>query len=96
MSQIALVKLTKINAQIAELERDRKEIRDALNHTLLDLLNQKSLADTDFEMLVGGILSVHQMLLSDDPSHQKQKETWKKEGALYQASRKKSIKKKAA
>ncbi len=92
MSHNALIKLTKINAHIQELEKERKVIREKLNHTLLELINKNSFTDIDFETLMGGILSIQKTIMMDDAQSNKQKEVWKKEGYSYQVARKKSIK----
>ena len=92
MSQNDLIKLTRINAQIQDLEQERKILRDKLNHTLLDILNQNEYTKIDFETLIGGILSIKKTFYSDDDSSNKTKSLWKKEGASYQTARRKSTK----
>ena len=92
MSHNALMKLAKINAHIQELETERKMIREKLNQTLLELINQNPFTDIDFETLLGGILFIQKTILIDDDVSNTQKLLWKKEGSSYQAARKKSIK----
>jgi hypothetical protein len=95
MSQNDLIKLTRINAQIQDLEQERTVLRDKLNHTLLDILNQHEYTKIDFETLIGGILSIKKTFYSDDESSNKTKSLWKKEGVNYQTARKKSTKTKS-
>ena len=92
MSQSVLTKITKINAQILELETEKKEMRDKLNQTLLTLISQSAIEDVDFETCVGGILFIQKTIQSNDVGDQKQKDVWKKEGALYLSARKKMTK----
>ena len=92
MSHIALTKITKINAQILELETEKKAMSDKLNQTLLTLISQSAIEDVDFETRVGGLLFIQKTLQSNDIPDQKQKDIWKKEGALYLSARKKTTK----
>ena len=92
MSHIALTKITKINAQILELETEKKAMSDKLNQILLTLLSQSAIEDVDFETRVGGILFIQKTIQSNDVAEQKQKDVWKKEGALYLSARKKMTK----
>lgn len=91
-----MLKLAKINAQIMELESERNSLKDNLNKTILDLLNQQSTLTTDFETLIGGIITIQKTLPKNDEASQKQKEVWKNEGLSYYKSNKKSVKKEAA
>ena len=93
MSHIALTKITKINAQILELEAERKAMSDKLNQILLTLLSQSAIEDVDFETRVGGTLFIQKIIQGNDVQNQKQKDVWKKEGALYLSARKKTTKK---
>ncbi len=87
MSQSALTKITKINEQILELEKERNLIREKLNHTILDIINHHLFKEIDFDTLIGGILSIQKTFVIDDAASNKQKELWKKEGSAYQKSR---------
>lgn len=92
MSHIALTKITKINAQILELEAEKKAMSDKLNEILLTLLSQSAIEDVDFETRIGGILFIQKTIRSNDVPDQKKKDIWKKEGALYLSTRKKKTK----
>ena len=92
MSHIALTKITKINAQILELEAEKKAMSDKLNQTLLTLISKSAIENVDFETRVGGLLFIQKTLQSNDIPDQKQKDIWKKEGALYLSARKKTTK----
>ena len=92
MSHIALTKITKINAQILELETEKKAMSEKLNQTLLTLISKSSVENVDFETRVGGLLFIQKTLQSNDVPDQKKKDIWKKEGALYLLARKKTTK----
>lgn len=90
MSQLKRQKLERINAQIIKLEHEKKILKENIKQDIVNLLDDRLLLNSDFETLIGGVLSIQKVLLNANDTSQKQMDLWKKEGIQYCQKNKKT------
>jgi hypothetical protein len=90
MATKTLLRIETITTQIEKLNQERAHLTETLNGEITNLLKQKNALSFDFETLVGGLLSIIDVLKKEDETTLNQKQTWKKDGKNYLGSNKKN------